>query len=75
MTRSLKLFEKAVFEAGWNLLRVRCDALNEKSQNVPKKLGYVYEGTIRQDALNNDGRKGDMMNFSKLKSEWDKENA
>ena len=73
MTRSVKLLENAAFGAGWNLIRVRCDPVNERSRKVPERLGYVLEGTIRQDYLYNNGGIVDTMNFSKLKSEWKKD--
>ncbi|MDR3126846.1 MAG: GNAT family N-acetyltransferase, partial [Rickettsiales bacterium] len=39
MTRAVGMLENAAFSAGWNLIRIRCDALNAASQNVPKRLG------------------------------------
>jgi ribosomal-protein-serine acetyltransferase len=73
VTRSVRLLEKAAFGGkcgDWNLIRIRCDALNDRSAAVPKRLGYVFEGTIRQEYLYHDGSLGDLMSFSKLKSEW-----
>lgn len=72
MTRSVALLEKAAFCTGdaWNRIEICCDVLNEKSQSVPQRLGYVHEGTMRRYFPYNDGTFGDIMMFSKLKSEW-----
>jgi RimJ/RimL family protein N-acetyltransferase len=74
MTRVVKMLEDMVFGLGneWNRIQIKCDALNEKSQNVAKRCGYVYEGILRQSCPYNDGSLGDSMVFSKLKSEWQK---
>lgn len=53
----------------WNIARIRCDALNAANVAVAKKAGYVFEGTIRHDYPYPDGSVGDIMNWSKLKSE------
>jgi RimJ/RimL family protein N-acetyltransferase len=74
MTRAVKLCENLGFET-MNLKRIeiRTDAENGASAAIPKRLGYVFEGTLRQAfALRNDSR--DILVFSKLKSEWEKEN-
>jgi RimJ/RimL family protein N-acetyltransferase len=75
MARAVKLLENAAFGNGddWEVIRIFCDVLNEKSQNVAKRAGYVYEGTMRHKYPYNDGRVGDTMVFSKLKSEWKKD--
>ncbi|NBD26497.1 GNAT family N-acetyltransferase [Paenibacillus glycinis] len=36
-------------------VEIRCDALNEKSQAIPMRLGYWHEGTLRNDGLSTDG--------------------
>ncbi|WP_219838430.1 GNAT family N-acetyltransferase [Paenibacillus sp. R14(2021)] len=36
-------------------VEIRCDALNEKSQAIPMRLGYWHEGTLRNDDLSADG--------------------
>ena len=73
ITRALKLLEDMAFKTNeWNRIQIRCDAANKKSQGVPRRAGYTYEGTLRRDYPYNDGTFGDIMVFSKLKSEWAK---
>ncbi|HNY25040.1 MAG TPA: GNAT family N-acetyltransferase [Alphaproteobacteria bacterium] len=71
MTNAVKILEKAVFEIdGWNKIEIHCDTNNISSQNIPKRLGYNLDGILRQDFPYPDGRIGDTMVFSKLKSEF-----
>ena len=39
-----------------NRLEIRCDKLNTRSAAVPKRLGYVLEGRLRNHMANTDGR-------------------
>ena len=43
---------------------------NERSAGAIKKLGGVYEGTLRSHRIAGDGSIGDTMYFSMLKEEW-----
>lgn len=70
MTRAVKLLEEMVFQTDeWNKIEIHADVDNVKSQNVPKRLGYNLDGILRQDYFYPDGRIGDTMVFSKLRSE------
>jgi len=64
------LIEKELFENGFNRIVIHTDALNVKSANVAKRLGYVHEGVLRQDRYS-ETRKcfRDTNVFSKLKSD------
>lgn len=66
----LLLFEYA-FEA-LQLYRValRCDARNQRSIDAIKRLGAVFEGTLRAHRIASDGTRGDTMYFSVLANEW-----
>ena len=46
-------------------VEIRCDALNEKSQAIPMRLGYWHEGTLRNDGLSADGRACGIRRFSR----------
>ncbi|MDR2902519.1 MAG: GNAT family N-acetyltransferase [Lactobacillales bacterium] len=71
MTRAIKLVENMAFETGaWNKIEIQCDVSNNKSRNVIKRAGYIFEGTLRQEFPKADGVFEDIMIFSKLKSEW-----
>lgn len=74
MTRALRALEKFGFETlGLNRIEILVDAENTKSRAVAMRTGYVQEGTLRQSMMLY-GRPRDMVMYSKLKSEWEKEN-
>jgi ribosomal-protein-serine acetyltransferase len=74
MTSAVKLCENLGFN-NLNLKRIeiRMDAGNHASAGIPKRLGYVFEGTLRQTFILRDESR-DILVYSKLKSEWEKEN-
>jgi RimJ/RimL family protein N-acetyltransferase len=37
-------------------LEIRCDALNVRSQAIPEKLGFLLEGTLRNEDTSMDGK-------------------
>jgi ribosomal-protein-serine acetyltransferase len=38
-------------------IEIRCESTNSKSRAIPEKLGFVFEGTLRNDDLSADGSK------------------
>ncbi|MFH5778880.1 GNAT family N-acetyltransferase [Heyndrickxia oleronia] len=38
-------------------IEIRCESTNFKSRSIPEKLGFVLEGTLRNDDLSADGSK------------------
>ncbi len=48
---------------------IRCETENEKSQAIPKKLGFTEEGIARQTAKKHD-KFVDLVIYSILKEEW-----
>lgn len=71
MTNAVKILEKVVFDTDdWRKIEIHCDTNNISSQNIPKRLDYHLDGVLRQDFPYPDGRIGDTMVFSKLKSEF-----
>ncbi len=47
-----------------NRLEIRCDELNVRSAAVPKRLGYVLEGRLRNQMTTSDGRLRTTLIFS-----------
>ena len=47
-----------------NRLEIRCDELNARSAAIPKRLGYVLEGRLRNDVATTDGRLRTTLVFS-----------
>jgi len=57
---------------GWGAIRVmlKTDHMNLRSQGAIRKLGAVYEGTLRQHRVRPDGTLRDTVVFSILDREW-----
>lgn len=53
-----------------NKLTIKCVDTNIKSQDLAKRLGFTYEGTLRQHQRLNDKFR-DLYVYSLLKSEWE----
>lgn len=70
-TQGVRVILRQAFEE-WKLNRVviRCATENVRSQALPKRLGFVLEGKLRQAHMVN-GEFQDLYVYSKLASEWD----
>lgn len=53
-----------------NRVEIHCDPNNIKSAAIPKKLGYVYEATLRNRTENIEGELIDSMIWSLLKEDY-----
>ncbi len=53
-----------------NRVEIHCDPKNTKSEAIPKKLGYVYEATLRNRCENIEGEPIDSMIWSLLKEDY-----
>ena len=53
-----------------NRVEIHCDPINTKSEAIPKKLGYVYEATLRNRTENIEGELIDSMIWSILRDEY-----
>lgn len=64
----------AFTEIGLHRLEIRCAVGNIRSEAIPKRLGFVYEGTLRQcEALH--GGFVDHKVYSLLKPDWASRNS
>jgi len=68
MTKSVdKLCDLAFNEFQINRIQIKCAVKNLSSKNIPKKLGFKFEGIERQGELLSDGFFTDLEIYSKLK--------
>lgn len=55
---------------GLNRVELKTSALNERSKNAMRRLGFVEEGTLRRHMVNDDGTLRDSVYFSVIADEW-----
>ncbi len=67
VSESVSALEKELFAIGFNRVEIRCSSFNQRSAGVPKRLGYLLEGVLRQDEKDETGY-SDTMIFGKLRS-------
>ncbi|HSI33444.1 MAG: GNAT family N-acetyltransferase [Phycisphaerae bacterium] len=63
------MVDYAFTERGMNRVEIRCATQNERSRVVPRRLGFVEEGTMRQAELLYD-RYNDLVVYAMLRAEW-----
>ena len=68
MSEAVSLLEEELFTAGFNRIVIKCEKDNMRSKGIPKRLGYVYEGFLRE-CRKQCGRYVSLEVYSKLKSE------
>ena len=72
ITKTCKaMISHAFDDLGVRRIEIRVQPANERSRAVPERLGFTCEGTLRQKAIDADGKPVDFMMYSLLKSEWD----
>lgn len=70
VTKSVeKLCDFAFNEQGINRIQIKCAVENTPSKNIPKKLGFKFEGIERQGELLTGDFYTDLEIYSKLKSD------
>ena len=69
-----RLIEYAFKNMGLHRISVKMDAQNNKSKSIPSRMGFSYEGTLRQDRFRKN-RFRDTELYSLLKNEWEKRKA
>ena len=70
MTRSCRaLIDFGFKEYSMNRIMIRCASENARSQAIPKRLGFTFEGILRE-AEKLHGKYVDLVVFSLLRSEW-----
>ena len=71
VTQAIALLTKACFETlGAARVEIKCDAANEKSANVPKRLGFNQEAVLRCERRNAAGVLSDSLVFALTWDDW-----
>nr|WP_321237573.1 GNAT family N-acetyltransferase [uncultured Psychroserpens sp.] len=70
VTKSVeKLCDFAFKQQGFNRIEIKCALKNKPSSNIPKKLGFKFEGIERDGELLSENNYTDLEVYSKLKSD------
>ena len=70
-TEAVKALMKVGFVIeGLDRIEIRCTTENIASQGIPKKLGFLHEGTLKNRMTNAAGQPEDMMIWTKFKSDY-----
>lgn len=74
VSETVRLLACLAFETlGANRLFLRCDALNERSAAVARRLGFIHEGTFRHDSRDPAGSLRDTHYFALLPDDYAKQ--
>lgn len=67
VTEAVQLLTNYAFDSlKANRLEIHCDELNVRSAAVPKRLGYVLEGRLRNHVMSTDGRLRTTLIFARI---------
>lgn len=76
MTRCVRMLcLKAVRERNVNRIQIRCAVGNDRSNAVPRRLGFTLEGTLRQAELLSSGKFADLNVYGVLAPEVERWNG
>lgn len=64
-----EMINRAFSKMAMNRVQIKCGVGNHRSSNIPKKLGFVFEGIERAGEKHN-SRYIDLEVYSLLKNEW-----
>jgi len=74
VTEAVRLLTDYVFDTlKASRVEIRCDELNVRSAAVPRRLGYVEEGLLRNDSTTPEGELRNTLVFSLISGEWPKQ--
>lgn len=65
MSEATEALTQEIFRCGFNRVEIRCSTLNGRSAGVPRRLGFVHEGTVRSEYFVN-GAYHDSLIWGKL---------
>lgn len=70
-TETVKALMKVGFEIeGLERIEIRCAPENIASQEIPRKLGFLHEGTLKNRTTDTEGRARDVMIWTKFKTDY-----
>ena len=76
MTETVQLLMALAFDTlKANRVYIHCAAANVRSSSIPKRLGFVHEGTLRNQGRNLWGEVYDVEVYSMVPREWEKVKA
>jgi len=66
---------KALTKVGFEIedldrIEIHCAPNNIRSQNIPKKLGYIHEATLKNRSIDSYGQKRDVMLWTMFKDDY-----
>lgn len=61
-------------QVGFEKIIIQCAAENLPARKIAERFGFALDGVLRREIEWTDGTYGDECVYSKLKSEWEKEN-
>ncbi|MNT25719.1 ribosomal-protein-L7/L12-serine acetyltransferase [compost metagenome] len=73
-TEAVWLLLKNAFEHGYRRLEWKCDSMNVASRNAAERLGFVWEGRLRQKLVRK-ARNRDSDMLSIIDAEWPERDA
>jgi ribosomal-protein-serine acetyltransferase len=65
VSEAVTLIERTCYQLGFHRIEIRCNAKNERSASVPRRLGYQLDGVLRGNAVEH-GHYRDTLVFGKL---------
>jgi len=68
-TSCRQMIDKAFAKMAMNRVQIKCGVGNYRSRNIPKRLGFIFEGIERAGERHN-SRYIDLEVYSILKTEW-----
>ncbi|MBL7554899.1 MAG: GNAT family N-acetyltransferase [Bdellovibrionaceae bacterium] len=73
MSEALRVLEAHVFDLGFHRIEVRCSSINQRSAGVPIACGYIYDGVLKENAVEQEKFRHTSI-FSKLVQHYKKPN-
>lgn len=69
MSEALRILEAHAFGLGFHRIEVRCSSINQRSANVPIACGYVFDGVLKENSIEQEKYR-DTFIFSKLSQHY-----